>query len=221
MISHNDSDHSGGALSLLQQVQFDWVSSSLKSDSPVVQMAQQSSRHVQCIAGQRWKWDGIEFEMLHPSAAVYESSKWKPNARSCTLKIANGSRSMLLAGDIEAIQEDELVNSIPEKLAVDVLVAPHHGSGTSSTLAFLQAAHPQLALFLLGYHNRYHHPKEQIWQRYADLGITRLRSDQSGAITLNFSAQVGVDEYRQSHARYWSAPVISDYIVSTNTLESQ
>jgi len=119
---------------------------------------------------------------------------------------------MLLAGDIEAVQEDELVNSIPDRLAADILVAPHHGSGTSSTEPFLKAVQPRLALFLLGYHNRYHHPKAQIWQRYAALGIKRLRTDQTGAITLHISDQIRVDEYRRSHARYWYADRDSDYI---------
>jgi len=212
MISHNDSDHSGGAVSLLRQLQFDWVTSSLKPDTLAVQVARQSSHHVQCLAGQSWNWDGVDFDVLHPSAAVYDSAKWKPNARSCTLKISNGKHAMLLAGDIEAIQEDELVNSVPDQLAADILVAPHHGSGTSSTEPFLKAVHPQLALFLLGYHNRYHHPKAQIWQRYADLGIKRLRTDQTGAITLHVGDQISVDAYRQSHARYWYTGQVSDYI---------
>ena len=212
MISHNDSDHSGGAVSLLRQIPVGWVSSSLKPETLPVQVAVQNSQHGRCLAGQRWTWDGVEFDVLHPAAAVYDSTKWKPNARSCTLKISNGKHAMLLAGDIEAVQEDELVNSIPDRLAADILVAPHHGSGTSSTEPFLKAVQPRLALFLLGYHNRYHHPKAQIWQRYAALGIKRLRTDQTGAITLHISDQIRVDEYRRSHARYWYADRDSDYI---------
>jgi len=210
MISHNDSDHSGGALSLMQQLQIDWVSSSLASDSPAVNLAQVKSRHSVCLAGQHWDWDGVQFDVLHPGESVYASAKWKPNAKSCTLKISNGRQSMLLAGDIEAIQEDELVNSIPDRLGANVLLAPHHGSGTSSTLPFLQAVAPDIALFQLGYHNRYHHPRPDIWQRYADLGITRLRSDWSGAITFAFSNRVEVDEYRRTEARYWYALPDSD-----------
>jgi competence protein ComEC len=110
---------------------------------------------------------------------------------------------MLLAGDIEAVQEDQLVNRIPEKLAADVLLAPHHGSGTSSTAAFLQAVKPSLALFQVGYLNRYHHPKEAVMQRYLDFGIKPLRTDTSGAITLQFGSAISVSEYRKDHARYW------------------
>lgn len=205
MISHNDTDHSGGAISLMQQLKFAWVSSSLKSDTQIVQMAGQLSEYSDCLAGQQWQWDGVQFEVLHPTVSIYDNEKWKPNARSCTLKITQGRHAILLAGDIEAVQEKELVRRVPEKLAATVLLAPHHGSGTSSTMEFLNAVHPRYALFQLGYHNRYHHPKTDVWQRYADLGITRLRSDHSGAITVNFADEVNVEEYRQTHARYWYA----------------
>jgi competence protein ComEC len=134
---------------------------------------------------------------------IYTSSKWKTNAFSCTLKISTKTHSLLLAGDIEAIQEDELVNSIPEKLKADVLLAPHHGSATSSTSPFLRAVRPEFALFQVGYLNRYHHPKPEVMQRYLDFGIKPLRTDTSGAITLQFGSAITVNEYRKDHARYW------------------
>lgn len=203
VISHNDNDHSGGALSLLGQVQIYTVLTSLNLDSAIVRA---SGRHQRCQAGQRWNWDGVDFEMLQPGAASYASTKWKPNARSCTLKISTARFSILLPGDIEAIQEDELVNSIPEKLGATVLLAPHHGSGTSSTAAFLQAVHPELALFQVGYKNRYRHPKQEVFERYGDFGIKRLRTDQTGAITLQFGNTLAISEYRSEHARYWYRP---------------
>ena len=200
VVSHNDNDHSGGALSMLAGVHIDMVRTSLKLDSAIVAA---SPVHQRCTAGQQWEWDGVRFEMLQPVAASYDSVKWKPNARSCTLKISTAKLSMLLPGDIEAIQEDELVNSIPEKLAATVLLAPHHGSGTSSTPAFLRAVHPELALFQVGYQNRYHHPKPEVFARYADFGVNRLRTDETGAITLQFGTTLAISEYRTEHARYW------------------
>ena len=143
--------------------------------------------------------------MLHPTPASYDSTKWKPNARGCTLKVTVGAQSMLLAADIEAVQEDELVNSIPDKLRATVLLAPHHGSGTSSTEPFLQAVKPEFAVFQVGYRNRYHHPKPEVFERYRTLGIKRLRSDDAGAITLQFGPNMKIDEYRAAHARYWYA----------------
>jgi competence protein ComEC len=175
----------------------------LESESHLVKTAAQLSQHTTCLTGQTWEWDGVKFEVLHPDPAIYMDDKAKPNAKSCTLKITNGAHSILLAGDIESKQEKGLIKHIPEKLASTILLAPHHGSGTSSTIEFLQTVNPKIALFQLGYHNRYQHPKSTVWQRYADLGITRLRTDQSGAITLNFGDGISVEEYRIAHARYW------------------
>jgi competence protein ComEC len=155
------------------------------------------------VAGQRWSWDGVDFEMLQPTASSYDIASLKPNARGCTLRVSTKARSMLLAADIEAAQEAQLVATAAGKLRADVLLAPHHGSGTSSTPAFLLAVHPQLGVFQVGYRNRYHHPKKEIYERYAALGIRRVRTDESGAVTLDFGDAVEVREYRHEHARYW------------------
>jgi competence protein ComEC len=138
---------------------------------------------------------------------------------------ARPGATLLAAGDIEAAQEGQLLARRPDRpgtqagltpaagaigpaqtdggLAADVLLAPHHGSGTSSTPAFLAAVHPAMAIFQVGYRNRYHHPKSTVWQRYGDAGIARLRTDDAGAITLRFGAGVSAESYRVSHARYW------------------
>ncbi|MBI3714061.1 MAG: DNA internalization-related competence protein ComEC/Rec2 [Burkholderiales bacterium] len=200
MISHADSDHSGGAQSVLGQMRVKALSSSLPADHPLVMSAAQTQR---CVAGQHWEWDGVRFEVLHPVPEIYLSTKWKTNALSCTLKVSAGAHTLLLAGDIEATQEDELVNSIAPQLAATVLLAPHHGSGTSSTTPFLQAVQPQMAIFQVGYLNRFHHPKTEVLQRYLDFGIKPLRTDTSGAITLQFGDVVAVSHYREMHPRYW------------------
>ncbi|NMM36871.1 MAG: DNA internalization-related competence protein ComEC/Rec2 [Glaciimonas sp.] len=200
IVSHNDSDHSGGALSILDEITVGQVWSSLALTSPIVAAA---PRHRHCMAGQSWQWDGVRFDMLHPQALSLNNPKQKPNALSCTLKISTGSLSILLPGDIEAAQESELLGSNRDALRANVLLAPHHGSGTSSTVAFLDAVRPDLALFQVGYRNRYRHPKLEIFERYGAMGIQRLRNDASGAITLQFDQTLHISEYRSSHARYW------------------
>jgi competence protein ComEC len=200
IVSHADTDHSGGALALLGGVETSWVASSLADGHPVVQAAR---RHVRCAAGQHWEWDGIRFDMLHPGSASYADAGLKTNARSCTLRITNGRTTLLLAGDIEAAQEAALVEGDARQLRADVLLAPHHGSGTSSSAAFLQAVDPRFALFQVGYRNRYRHPKSDVYARYGALGITRLRTDEAGAVTFDFGAGVTALAYRQEHARYW------------------
>jgi competence protein ComEC len=200
VVSHGDNDHTGGALAVLGAQEVGWVASSLAPGHPIARAAR---RHLQCMAGQRWEWDGVRFEMLHPAAASYADPALKANARSCTLRITNGRTAILLAGDIEAAQETGLLAGGADRLRADVLLAPHHGSGTSSTAAFLAAVHPAVGVFQVGWRNRYHHPKDTVWLRYGALGIRRLRTDEAGAIALAFGDGVDVSTWRVEHARYW------------------
>ena len=204
VVSHSDTDHAGGAVTVLGEIAVGWVTSSLAPEHAIVAAARQ---HRRCLAGQSWTWDGVLFEMLHPVQAIYDGGRWKPNAHSCTLKVSAGGVSMLLAGDIEAAQEAMLLEAMPERLAATVLLAPHHGSGTSSTPPFLDAVAPKIAVFQLGYRNRYHHPKPQVEARYVERGILRLRSDVDGAVALDFAGvkdgSVAVERYRVAHRRYW------------------
>jgi competence protein ComEC len=200
VVSHSDADHSGGALSILDEIPVDLVTTSLGAENPIVRAA---SRHRPCVAGQAWEWDGVRFEMLHPPAGLYADGIWKPNAHSCTLKVSYGGQALLLPGDIEAPQEALLLATMPEKLKSTVLLAPHHGSGTSSTPAFLDAVAPEAAIFQVGYRNRYRHPKPEVFERYAERGIRRLRSDRDGAVLLRFDGRVRLDAWRSLHRRYW------------------
>jgi len=203
VVSHSDTDHVGGALALLSAVRVGWVASSLWPHHPVALAAR---RHLRCVAGQRWHWDGIDFEMLYPTASTYADLDLKANARSCTLRISNGRRTVLLAGDIEATQEAQLLYAQAGKLRADVLLAPHHGSGTSSTEAFLAAVQPSFGIFQVGYRNRYRHPKKTVWERYGSHGIDRWRTDETGAVTIDVGGQVALRGYRAGHPRYWYPP---------------
>jgi competence protein ComEC len=200
VVTHSDIDHAGGALTLLAALPVGWVASSL---GPAHRVVKAAKLHRRCEAGQRWEWDGVAFEMMQPAPASYEEPGLTPNARSCVLRIAARGRAILLAADIEAAQEAQLVASAPDKLQADVLLVPHHGSGTSSTPAFLAAVRPSIGLFQVGYRNRYRHPKRQVYERYGELGIRRLRTDESGAVRFEFGDEIAVSEYRSEHARYW------------------
>ncbi|WP_374519182.1 DNA internalization-related competence protein ComEC/Rec2 [Undibacterium squillarum] len=200
IISHQDTDHSGGAASIAKNIATaQWYSSLPEQHALHAHMRP----HQRCEAGMRWHWDDVDFEFLQPAAVSYTSDKWKPNARSCVLRIAYRDQVILLAGDIEAVQEDEMLQMLPDKLRANVLLVPHHGSGTSSTPAFLQAVQPEWAVFQLGYRNRYRHPRADVWQRYADFGVKRLRSDSEGAIQFVFSETTEVSSYRRDRPRYW------------------
>jgi len=200
LVSHSDLDHVGGADALLETLEVGELTSSLPAAHPLLRLA---ARQQRCRAGQRWEWDGVRFEMLAPDPASYANPRLKANARSCVLRVSAGGKAILLAGDIEAAQEAALLRAGPGRLRADVLLAPHHGSGTSSTVAFLQAVNPALGIFQVGHRNRYRHPKKEIYERYAEHGIDRLRTDQRGAVTLHFGRQLTVETYRDTRKRYW------------------
>lgn len=200
LVSHSDLDHVGGADAVLASVDVGEVVSSLPGGHALLRAAPRPRR---CVAGQAWEWDGVRFEMLGPDPASYANARLSANARSCVLRVSAHGRAILLAGDIEAAQEAALLRGDVDKLRADVLLAPHHGSGTSSSIGFLRAVAPTVGIFQVGHRNRYRHPQTAVYQRYADLGIDRMRTDREGAILLGFGSSLEVASYRATHARYW------------------
>jgi competence protein ComEC len=155
-----------------------------------------------CAAGQQWIWDGIVFTLLHPDEADYPLT----NNRSCVLKVAGEGGSVLITGDIEKKVENLLLSRHRHALSADILVAPHHGSNTSSSPDFIHAVSPQIVIFAAGYRNRYHFPTAGIMARYADLGSTMVMTGHDGAITIELHPQRRVEtilRYRESHRKYW------------------
>jgi competence protein ComEC len=180
MLSHRDIDHVGGAASLIAGLPVAALSSSLEDAHPLLA---QGLPHRRCDAGQAWDWDGVHFDVLHPLAADHGLGL-KTNALSCVLRVQGDGRSALLTGDIESAQEAALVQRAGPALASDVLLAPHHGSRTSSSTAFLDAVRPEVAVFQAGYRSRFGHPAPDIVARYQARGIEVVRSDRCGAWTL-------------------------------------
>lgn len=132
---------------MLSQMPVKWLASSLPADANALD----KQKHFPCFAGQSWQWDGVRFEVVHPSFDSYADAEIKDNNRSCVLHITSLYGSLLLVGDIEKLAEAELLGREPDKLVSDVLVVPHHGSKTSSTMDFITAVSPQVAIFTVGY----------------------------------------------------------------------
>ncbi|WP_369648292.1 MULTISPECIES: DNA internalization-related competence protein ComEC/Rec2 [unclassified Variovorax] len=197
VLSHRDSDHTGGAAAVLAMQPQAALLSSIEATHPL--QAVRPARR--CEAGQRWTWDGVDFEILHPAADDYLSFT-KPNAISCVLRIANGRATVLLAGDIERLQEAALVSRTAD-LRADVLLAPHHGSKTSSSAPFLEAVRPRLALVQAGYRNRFGHPAPEVVERYAAQGVKLVESVPCGAVLWRSREPGEVGCERERNARYW------------------
>ena len=201
ILTHDDTDHTGGAASVMQAMPAARVWSSLPDGHPLLQLASDNRR---CMAGQAWQWDGVDFEMLHPDAASYTATKIRDNDLGCVLRIGVDSEHILLAADIEKESELQLLREHPDKLPATLLVVPHHGSKTSSSAGFIAAVHPEFAVFTAGYLNRFGHPRQEVVQRYARSGAELLRSDRDGAILVDMDAQgLRVERYRDTHRRYW------------------
>lgn len=196
IVSHNDIDHSGGMNSVLEQVPSAWVLSSLPE--PVANVS-----NITCFAGQSWQWDGVKFEVLSPEQKTYEMEV-KDNNRSCVVRVTSPYGSVLLTGDIERDVENQL-SAMPPLLKSDVLIVPHHGSKTSSSIGFIEAVQPRLAVFTMGYRNRFGHPKAEIVGRYVARGIKTYRSDSDGAVLIDFNKPAGLQAvaWRQQAKRYW------------------
>ncbi|MDB5881627.1 MAG: internalization-related competence protein-like protein [Ramlibacter sp.] len=198
VLSHRDSDHTGGAAAILGMQQQAALLSSIE-DGHELQSLRPSTR---CAAGQQWQWDGIDFQVLHPQAGDYDAVN-KPNAISCVLRISNGARTALLAGDIELAQESRLVRDGAD-IRADVLLVPHHGSKTSSSEAFLDTVQPSIALVQAGYRNRFGHPAAPVLARYRERGITVIDSPHCGAARWRSDQPAAVTCQRGAQPHYWS-----------------
>lgn len=197
VVSHRDADHSGGAGAVLAMQPQTHLLSSLEAGNPL----QAGRSATPCMAGQSWQWDGVTFEVLHPSADDYATAR-RPNTLSCVLRVSNGVHTALLVGDIEVAQEQRLV-AAQAPLRAEVLLVPHHGSQTSSSEVFLDAVAPRWALVQSGYRNRYGHPTSAVLARYAQRGILVLESPHCGAMTWSTEVSNAPSCRRQTHQRYW------------------
>lgn len=196
VVSHDDSDHSGGVSSLLAA----YPHVPLLASDPAVWPRAQA-----CRAGQRWTWDGVRFEMLNP----LNGEGGGRNDLSCVLRIAGDGGSILLLSDIEARTERALVRRWGVRLATEVMIVPHHGSSSSSTPAFLDAVHPRLALLSRGFGNRFGFPRRSVMRRYSARGIAVLDTARAGMLTVRFSRAGGMrvlPGYRRAAGRYWNRP---------------
>ena len=201
MLSHRDADHTGGAAAVLASQPQAVAQGSIEAGHELHAVRPVAP----CEAGQRWEWDGVDFEVLHPAPGALAVGG-KPNTLSCVLRIAaartGGGASALLAGDIEQPQEQALVMS-GAPLSADVLLVPHHGSKTSSSAAFLDAVQPAVALAQVGYRNRFGHPAPVVMQRYEARGIQVAESPRCGAAHWQSAAPQAIRCQRDTAPRYW------------------
>lgn len=198
ILSHNDQDHIGAALPLLSKMPTKMIWHSLPDHHPLwTEQAKQPKQP--CQAGKTWLWDKVRFSILWPDPQLLASTD---NARGCVLLVDNGQHTLLIPADIGIHEEARLIEQGLGK--IDILLVPHHGSKTSSSLPFIEQSAPQYAIFSVGYLNRFGHPKPEIVTRYSAIQAQNLRTDHAGALIFDVGQAITHTSWRQSHPHYWS-----------------
>ncbi len=210
VVTHRDTDHSGGAESLIDGMPVGWLMSSLEFEHVLSALPVKSLR---CEAGQSWNWDGVQFTILHPTAAQYAQTVHKTNEMSCVMRVSTGGGSVLLTADIEVASEAAILSRLEsagqsEQLRSTVLLAPHHGSRTSSSAEFIRAVAAKAVIFPVGYRNAFGHPRADVVERYRTTGAALRRTDVEGALRIDLpthvdKGEVSVTSERARHPRYW------------------
>lgn len=177
VISHVDQDHSGGLPGFLEH----YPAVRLLSGTPRRLRERYALQHSprSCHEYPDWRWDGVEFRFIGARPDPAAGS----NNASCVL-LVSGFHRLLLPGDIESARESELVSSHASELEAEVLLAPHHGSGTSSSMAFVDAVRPRYVVYTLARGNPWGFPQDRVRQRYRAVSARELRSDRDGAISI-------------------------------------
>ncbi|WP_322024927.1 DNA internalization-related competence protein ComEC/Rec2 [Burkholderia sp. BCC1977] len=205
VLSHADADHAGGAAAVYAAAEVRQLLAGIAPRHRLWRDAQAAgvADRLRCAAGQRWTWDGVAFTMLWPPGLAGAGPS---NEQSCVLRIDAGGTSALLTGDIEARAERRLVADARDALGAQILVVPHHGSRTSSVEPFLDSVGPRVAVFPVGYRNRFGHPNRTVLARYEARGIPLPRTDRDGAVRFDVAPADGgfaFERYRDARRRYW------------------
>lgn len=189
VVSHPDGDHIGGLPDVLARYETARIldpeipAESALNDAWERAAANEGATLIHAQRGQRVRIGDVYLDVLGPPATRLEGTGSDDNNNAVVLWLRYGDFCALLTGDIEAPAEQELVTSgeIPR---CSVLKVAHHGSDTSTTPAFLDAAQPRVALISVGVDNRFGHPSPEVVTRLQDAGVRIFRTDQRGSIEL-------------------------------------
>lgn len=189
LLSHADNDHAGGAVAILAGMP---VARRLSGEP---ERLAPSLAAEPCASGHGWQWDGVSFRLWRWEQAA------PGNQSSCVLLVEAGGERLLLTGDIDAQAEQALLQA-DFPLAAHWLLAPHHGSRSSSSQRFIEAVAPQHVLIARGRHNNFGHPHPQVLARYRAAGVALHDSATSGALRL-LLGEHGAAQALRSQARFW------------------
>jgi len=188
-LTHGDPDHIGGAASIVREFRPRevWEGIAVPRFEPLtlLRMAVQAdgARWANVHAGDAAAIDGVQVIAHHPPPADWERQKVR-NDDSLVLELRWREVSILLTGDIGKVPELS-VSAALRPSRIRILKVPHHGSLTSSSWEFLNAAHPQIAVASAGRSNHFGHPVQEVLERYRAVGAEVFRTDADGAVVID------------------------------------
>lgn len=193
LISHFDSDHVGGILSVLEELKVEKVIICEQEENENYRRFKEIVKNKKIKVYVVKKGDNVKIEenillnILWP-----KDEKIKENAinnNSIVAKLNYKSFSILLTGDIEKIAENEILKEYENSniLNANILKVAHHGSKSSSINEFLEKVKPQIALIGVGEKNTFGHPNEGVLKRLENINTKIYRTDKKGEITIKIN----------------------------------
>ncbi len=192
LVSHADNDHAGGAQAIIRHMPVGRVvAGQIEDQSPQLQA-------IACQPGESWSWNAVTFEIIYSAPAPAPA-----NERSCVLRVTTGDSGVLLTGDVGIRGEYQM---LAHDLSANLLLAPHHGSRTSSSYALIRAVDPNWVVFSAGHRNRFNHPHPNVVARYRELAVEPVYTSRAGAVRFVFDKDHGGRRdwsWRDSARRFW------------------
>jgi len=197
VISHRDNDHSGGLPLLTQSLNINRLYSSYDMGDKPATKCQKGNSIVNEL-----DHNHLSIKFLSPDEPLYGFKGIASNNLSCVVSIEFKNHRVLIPGDIEKLIENRLVMQKQLK-KVEVLVAPHHGSLTSSTTEFVKSLAPKYVVFSSGYRNRFNFPRPAIISRYLQQDSTLMNTAWKGAIICRWSPKAKFEGCTSLRNYYW------------------
>lgn len=129
--------------------------------------------------GGEFSVDGVSLRILAPLSSSYRDL----NNYSIVMRVSYGSTSVIFTGDAEALSEKEMLKKYSDSdLRSNILKVGHHGSVSSTTLEFLNAVSPEIAVISCGTGNTYGHPHKETIDKLNKAGVNIYRTDMNGSV---------------------------------------
>ena len=193
VVSHDSRDHAGGLEAVLRA----WPGTRVIGPEGWARPGMGL-----CEAGARWRWDGVDFRILHPPPDFPHLGR----DASCVLRVAANGHAALLPGDIGEVVQRRLVSLHGASLVADVVIAPRHGAAGGADADFVAASSPRWVVFSTGAGNRAALPKPEALEAWTRHGAAALVTEASGSVRFRLGADAGTRAAavrRLERRRYW------------------